>query len=172
MTAYATGDDLILRYDVDLVGDLATDNRRSLDREEIPSHAVVISALSEASGQVNSAMIVGGAYTPSQLSSLTGIDRDYLAGLVCDLAMLRLFMRRPEATPSYADDLRNRVAELLEALRRGRNIFNLPATVDATILDVDGPTPVDLRDRNSLTERMGRYFPHPAARLPKSQGGS
>lgn len=171
MSAYATGNDLILRYDVDLIGDLATDDRRTLDRDEIATNAVVAAALSEASGQINSALIVGGAYKPADLAGLTGIDADYLAGLVCDLAMLRLFQRRPEATPDYAEAIRARVAELLEMLRIGRNVFNLAPTVDATILDHDGPTAVALSDRNGLAERMHRYFPQPASRLPKAQGG-
>jgi hypothetical protein len=45
MSAYATGNDLTTRYDIDLVGDLATDDRATLDRASVPGHVAVVAAL-------------------------------------------------------------------------------------------------------------------------------
>lgn len=170
---YATGQQLTDRYDIDWIGEMASDERTTLATADVPTHNAVLAALQGASGQVNSALIVGQKYTPEQLEGLTGIDAEYLADLVCNLAIIRLTRRRPEATPdnSLISDLREETAAQLDMLRKGQNVFNLEDNVEATLLDIDGPTAVDLIQRNGLGVRMRRYFPEPAQRLPRSQGG-
>ncbi|MAI41372.1 MAG: hypothetical protein CMP95_02825 [Gammaproteobacteria bacterium] len=168
--AYATGDDLALRYDIDWVGDLATDNRESLSRGAVASHPAVQVALDGASGQVQAALIQGGQYSVDDLATLTGVNKAYLADLVCGLAIIRLWERRSEAVPDNAETIQAKWWGLIEKLEKGGNIFDLPAQIDATIVDHTGPTAVQLQNRNDMTVR-NKLFPPPITRLPRAQGG-
>lgn len=168
--AYATGDDLAARYDIDWVGDLATDNREHLSRGAIATHPVVLAALDGASGQVQAALIQGGQYTPADLAGLTGVNKAYLADLVCGLAIARLYERRAESVPANAEATQQKWWTLLEKLEKGINIFDLPPQADATVVDHTGPTAVQLQNRNDLSVRS-RQFPPPITRLPRSQRG-
>ena len=168
---YATGADLVLRFDHDLVGDLATDDRETQTRANVIDHPVVLMALLEAEGQINAALRYGNKYKAGDLEGLTGSGLEYLKGLVCDLTMSRLFNRRPESCPENADAIRDRAMLLIDKLRGGENIFDLPANIDATLIDHSGPNALDLDARADMTTRMGPYFPPPVTRLPKSQGG-
>ena len=169
--AYATGEDLIDRYDVDLVGDLATDERETVDRLDVPTHPHVLTALEDASGEVDTALLAGGRYTVAQLSGLTGTSASYLKSIVCGLAMVALHERRPEAVDEKTiERLTKRATEAIRSLRRGDNVFGLQEHVEATRLDLSGPSALDLRNRNGLAERMsGRFFPSAAQRLPRGQ---
>lgn len=168
--AYATGDDLALRYDIDWVGDLATDNRETLSRGAVATHPAVLVALDGASGQVQAALIQGGQYSVEDLSTLNGVNAAYLRDLVCGLAIIRLWERRSEAVPDNAETIQAKWWGLIEKLEKGGNIFDLPAQVDATIVDHAGPTAVQLQNRNDMTVR-NKLFPPPITRLPRAQGG-
>lgn len=168
--AYADGDDLAARYDIDWIGDLATDNREHLARGAIANHPVVLAALDGASGQVQAALIQGGQYSTADLSGLTGVNKAYLADLVCGLAIIRLYERRAEAIPANAEASQQKWWSLIEKLEKGVNVFDLPEQVDATIVDHTGPTAVQLQDRNDITVRC-KLFPPPITRLPRAQAG-
>jgi phage gp36-like protein len=168
--AYATGQDLIDRYDVDLVGDLATDDRATQDRDLVATSTKVAVALEDASGEVEAALLAGGRYTAGQLSTLTGGALSHLKRIVCGLAMAALYQRRPEAADGdMIDRLTKNSRDAIQALMRGENVFGLPSVIDASVIDVGGPSVVDLENRNDLTVRMGRYFPVPDSRLPRGR---
>jgi phage gp36-like protein len=170
MTAYATGSDLISRYDVDLIGDLATDDRETLDRDSVADNVKVTTALADASGEVEVAMQAGGRYTVEQLQSLTGNSANHLKQIVCGLAMAALYRRRPEASRrEMIEDLTRDARDAIKSLRRGENVFGIVANIEATVPDIVGPSAIDLDNRNDLSVRMGRYFPSPATRLPRGQ---
>lgn len=168
--AYATGDDLIQRYDIDLIGDLATDERETELRDQVAEHPHVLTALDDASGQVDVALLAGGRYTVAQLQSLQGSSLSHLKAIVCALAMAALHDRCPEAVdPEYIKRLSEQAFESLRMLRRGENVFGLDEIVEATRTDTGGPSAIDLRNRNGLAERMHGYFPQPATRLPRDR---
>jgi phage gp36-like protein len=168
--AYATGQDLIDRYDVDLVGDLATDDRATQDRDLVATSTKVAVALEDASGEVEAALLAGGRYTVGQLSTLTGGALSHLKRIVCGLAMAALYQRRPEAADGdMIDRLTKNSRDAIQALMRGENVFGLPSVIDASVIDIGGPSVVDLENRNDLTVRMGRYFPVPDSRLPRGR---
>jgi phage gp36-like protein len=168
--AYATGQDLIDRYDVDLVGDLATDDRATQDRDLVATSVKVAVALEDASGEVEAALLAGGRYTVNQLSGLTGGALSHLKRIVCGLAMAALYQRRPEAADGdMIDRLTKNSRDAIQALMRGENVFGLPSVIDASVIDIGGPSVVDLENRNDLTVRMGRYFPVPDSRLPRGR---
>jgi len=168
MTAYATGTDLIARYDVDLIGDLATDDRETLDRDLVASNVKVATALADGSGEVEVALMAGGRYTIAQLQSLTGNSLNHLKQIVCGLAMAALYRRRPEAARrEMIEDLTRDAREAIRSLRRGENVFGIAENIEATVPELTGPSAIDLEERNDVTVRMGRYFPGPATRLTR-----
>lgn len=169
MPAYATADDLVARYDIDLVRDLATD-REGVDRTDILTEPRVTVALEDASGEVEVALLAGGRYSIEQLESLTGNSANHLKQIVCGLAMAALHRRRPEsADDEYIADIAKDARDAIKALRRGENLFGFPEVIDASIVEHSGPSAIEIRRRNDLPERMGRYFPTAASRLPLGQ---
>lgn len=168
--AYADGNDLVERYDIDLIGDLATDDRQTLDRANVPTHPHVLTALEDASGEVDVALLAGGRYTVAQLQSLADTSLSYLKSIVCGLAIAALHERRPEAyEDGVIERLTKRARDAIQAIRRGENVFGLDEHVNASRVDTGGPSAIDLRNRNALPERMGRFFPTPATRLPRDR---
>lgn len=169
MSAYATGSDLVARYDADMVRDLATD-REDVTSAEIASNARVLVALEDASGEVDVALLAGGRYTVDQLQTLTGNSRSHLKSIVCSLAIVALHSRRPEsAEKDFIDQLSERAREAIRALKRGENIFGLDEIVDATAPEATGPTAIQIQNRNALPDRMARYFPTADTRLPRGR---
>ncbi len=170
MASYADGNDLIARYDIDLVGDLATDGRETLDQANVPAHVNIIAALEDASGEIDAALKVGGRYTAEQLAGLTGNAAKHLKRICCAIAMCGLLDRRPEVSSTeYRERVYQRAKELLKSIKSGDNIFGLPEEVDAGVIDTGGPTVIEIEERNDLTARMGSYFPGAATRLPKGR---
>lgn len=168
--AYATGADLIARYDIDLVGDLATDDRETQDRDLVATSPKVLVALGDASGEVETALLAGGRYTVQQLGSLTGNARSHLTRIVCGLAMAALYQRRPEAADAeMIDRLTKDSREAILAIRRGENLFGLQEEIAASVISTGGPSVVDYQNRNDLTARMSRYFPTYDSRIPRGQ---
>lgn len=166
MSAYATGDDLAIRYDIDLIRDLASD-RDPVDRDAISDYPRVVAALEDASGEVEVALTAGGRYSAIQLSELAGNSGNHLKQIVCGLAMAALHRRRPEsADRDFIESIARDAREAIRALRRGENVFGLQETIQASVVQISGPTAVDLHHKNALPERMGRFFPEPASRLP------
>lgn len=170
MTAYATGADLIARYDVDLIGDLATDDRETLDRDLVADSVKVTTALLDASGEVEVALMAGKRYTVDQLQTLPGNGANHLKQIVCGLAMAALYRRRPEAAKrEHIEDLTADARSAIKALRRGENIFGLAEHLSASVPELTGPSAIQLENRNGLSERMSRFFPMQSTRLPRGQ---
>lgn len=170
MAAYATPADLINRYDVDMIGDLSTDERVAQSRSDIPTNSKVLTALEDASGEVEVALLAGGRYTADQLAGLSGHAASHLKQIVCGLAIAALHRRRPQAFErSYIEDLTRDAREAIRSLRRGDNVFGLDEHIAASVVDTGGPTAIDLQTRNDLTVRMGRYFPTSETRLPRDR---
>jgi len=169
MTAYATGADLVDRYDIDLISDLATD-RETVSRDEIVDHPRVSVALADASGEVEVAMLAGGRYTVEQLSSLTGNSVSHLKQIVCGLAVAALARRRPEAYErEYIEAITKDARQAILSLRRGENLFGLTETIESSVPEITGPSSINIQSRNDLSSRMERFFPAAAQRLPRGQ---
>ncbi len=167
MAAYATGDDLIARYDVDQVGDLATDEREELDRSEVPDHPNVAAALLDASGEIDAALLAGGRYTPEQLAGLTGNTANHLIRITCAVAMANLIERRPErASKELADAYRKTSEGWLNKLRNGENVFGIIAATAGTI-DIATVQAIEIENLNLMPGRMPRYFPGTEQRTPR-----
>jgi phage gp36-like protein len=169
MAAYASGSDLTVRYDIDLVGDLATDDRATLNRANVPGHPAVAAALLDASGEIDVALQAGGRYTPAQLASLTGNSAYHLKRIACDIAMALLFRRRPSIRPDIAETLLKQSTEHLDRLREGENVFGIPEVIEAGTLELATASTVQVEALNLIPERMSRYFPRTDQRMPRQR---
>ncbi|QDV26348.1 phage protein Gp36 family protein [Aureliella helgolandensis] len=180
LVPYATGDDLIKRYDIDLIGDLCQDTREELDWHsditELTEHVNVVSALEDASGEIDVSMQAGGRYTPEQLMLLitpveavdTNNSKKHLIRITCAIAMSILVERRLErVSMETADWLRKAAKAFLDQLRRGENVFGIPAAVDAGTIHIDTVSSVHIENLNLLPGRMSNYFPGTAQRTPR-----
>lgn len=167
--AYADSDDLIARYDERTVSQLASDDGDPV--ETLSSDAKITAALSDASGEINSAVMVSDNYTAAELAALTGDDLEFLKRITCDLAMGFLMARRPE---KYADDaienITGRACKALEMLRTGKRIFNIQSSKDAGVPDVDGPSLATYDRLNMIPDRVNNYYPGRGTRLPIGRG--
>jgi phage gp36-like protein len=174
MAAYASGDDLVARFDVDVIGDLATDNRTPLLRDDIPSHANVVVALLDASGEVETHLTLGGRYTVDHLENLNEKSQALLKKIVCTYAMANLFERRAGLHAEMAKAIRERADEYRIQLTSGQAVFGIiddTSHVDASEPQLDGPTSVEIERRNFLASRMsGRYVPSVKSRNPLDRG--
>lgn len=168
LAAYATGTDLIQRYDVDQVGDLATDEREELDRAIVPTHPNVLAALLDASGEIDAAMMAGGRYTPAQLAGITDNTKNHLIRITCSIAIANLVERRPErVSVELAEAYRKTARGFLEALRRGENVFGIQAVIDSGTIDVETVQAIQIENLNLMPGRMPRYFPGTEQRTPR-----
>jgi len=177
---YANGDDLIKRYDIDLIGDLCQDTREELDWSEditvLTEHQNVVSALEDGSGEIDVALQAGGRYTVAQLRELANpVDennsnnsRKHLIRITCAIAMSILVERRLDrVSMETADWLRKTAKGFLDQLRRGENVFGIQANLDAGTIDIETVSAVHIEDLNLITGRMSRYFPGTAQRTPR-----
>src|SRR5215475_13456156 len=94
-TAYASVEDLLLRYDSRTIGQLVSDMNTPVAADKLKANDTVLAALMDASGSLESACVAGNRYLPSDLQNLTGASQGFLKMLTCDLAMGRLVLRRP-----------------------------------------------------------------------------
>jgi phage gp36-like protein len=169
VAAYATGNDLIARYDVRLVGDLTTDDGEELDNAVVPTHPNVLTALEDASGEIDVALTVGGAYTPAQLEALTGNTKKHLIRIACAIAMACLAERRlSDRLRDLAESLRKIANGHLTAIRRGENVFGITENIEAGTIDTATISALEVEALNGLTARMPRYFPSADTRLPRN----
>ncbi len=167
--AFATGSDLVSRYDARLVSDLVTDAGETLPAGEVTTHANTLAALEDASGEIVVALNNGGRYTEAQLEALTGYSLQHLKRVCCDIAMALLMKRRPIVQEERAEGIAKQSREHLRSLADGKNVFGIPEVIDAGTLDLSTPSTVQIEDLNLLTERMSRFFPNTSQRMPRGQ---
>lgn len=179
LVPYASGDDLVQRYDVDLIADLCQDSREELDWQAditaLTEHPNVMSALEDASGEIDAALRAGGQYTPEDLAGLiagpvTEATRKHLIRITCAIAMSILVERRLDrVSMETADWLRKAAKGWLDALRRGENVFGIAANDGASRIDIETVQSTQIENLRLLPGRMARYFPGTAQRTPRPQ---
>lgn len=161
MAAYATPAQLMQRYDVRVLGDLASDNGVRVDQPGLVSNTNIQAALDDASGEIEAALLQGERYTTSDLSSLTGNSAKYLVRLTCKIAFGLLWERRPW---SDDDDRREQAMDqarkALDQLRKGEHVFDVAAVKDAGLPAQRTPSVTTITNLNLGVDRMrGHYYP-------------
>jgi len=175
MATYATTADLVARFDIETIGQLATDDGVRLLRDDILVHPNVEVALVSACGDVDVSLRVGQRYRSAQLVALDTHGTAHLKKVVCTIAMAGLFDRRPGLYETQADAIRKRAHEYLDRLAQGINVFGLADTSDpqlkATAPQLHGPTSLEIDTRNFLSARLAnRHVPAVRERNPLDRG--
>jgi phage gp36-like protein len=160
---YATPADLIARYDARDVGQLCSDDKTAVSTQDLVNNYICLTALNDASGDIDGALMVGNRYNAVDLATLTANSTYKLARVTCDLAMRYLIDRRPGWNPEKAKAIRELAEEHLERLRKGENTFNIQASMDAGEPVVDGPTMMDFvtgpNALNLMRDRARNFYP-------------
>lgn len=171
--------DLTNRVDAQLIADLVTDDdpdtglRQRIDVSELEDNSALSALLLDADGAIEVAMRVGKRYSVDQLDGLTGASLSHYKRIAATIVVALAFERRPErGNGEIADKYREKADKYILDLQAGKNVFGLAdeSDTDAGLIDTDGPTSLDLLDRNLIDQRMGRYFPDGSNQLPRTRG--
>lgn len=159
MASYCTPAQMLERKDAREIGDLVSDSNTQVSDVALLTDDNLLTALADASGDIEAALLVGGRYSVEDLENLTGNSANYLQRICAEIAMYYLLVRRPQTNADLFDHY-DRVRErYLKTLKSGAEIFPLPETISATQPSVDGPTTQDYHDLNMIRDRVLRYFP-------------
>lgn len=163
--SFASPTDFLQRYDARIVGDLVADDGTQVSPSGLTSDLNLQAALDDASGDIESACLVGERYTPDDLAALTDNSLSLLKRICCDVAMAFLLRRRPSNDPDN-DAARLELAEkILDRLRTGEQVFYRGDGVDqAGVAVTTGPTTMQLQCLNTIRRRTQNYYP--AGALP------
>lgn len=155
-TSYASASDLLARYDARVLGDLVADAGARVSSVGLATDANLSVALKRASGEVEAACLVAGKYTPTDLSGLTGMAKELLIGLVCDVAAWFLMVRRyPDMKPTEAVKM---ALERLGQLREGVRIFGLQEAMDSGNAETTFRTQQQIDTVRLATTQARRFF--------------
>lgn len=163
-TYYASPADTFVYHDWQQVADVLRDGddprptRAGLLDSTSDAGAMLVRFLKLASGEIESACLVGQRYTPSDLAALTGAGAELLKKLTADLCFYRLTERRqpassdPKQIPGAASALTT-----LQMLESGERVFPFTETADAGIgPDVVEPRPSE--DGPMVVRRAAKLF--------------
>lgn len=158
--SFASANDLTERYDYRLIGDLCSDEMSELTLGQVLAEAKVSSALNDGAGEILVCLQTGGNYNESDLDELDGLNRSHLIRVNCDIAMANLIQRRPNrVNVEVAEKICEKAREHLNRLRKGENIFGIPAKIESGNLSVSSMSAAQLEGLNLIPDRMHRYFP-------------
>jgi phage gp36-like protein len=157
MAPYATPDDFRKFYDARALGMLADDTNAAVDPGGLSGDAVIAMMLARASGDVESACMVGSRYEPADLQALAGNGRALLVGLVCDLAYGYLRQRR--GLPDPHGEAYGIALKTLDELSEGKKIFPFAQSEQAGLA----------QNRDLIASEIDRH-PYASRRLRRAFG--
>lgn len=167
--SYADSADLTKRYDSRTLADLASDT--GTPEGDLSTSDRVSTALEDASGRIDAAVMQGRMYEADDLAGLTGNSLALLKRIACELAVAYLMSCRPERFGAEEIAAAGKAAEdYLERLRKGERLFVVEKVQDAQLPTIDGPTAVDYNRLNMIPERCHGYYPRRSTRLPIGRG--
>lgn len=155
---YCTAADLLVYHDWQQVAMLVRDGDDALpDKTATAASAIVAAVLLAASGELESACLIGQRYTPADLAALTGASAARRSKLVADLAFWRLAQRKQpmSANPDAVPGAKEALAEL-DRLRNGERIFSFTESAEAGLPTVSDPAVTSLA--NPIVAESARYF--------------
>jgi phage gp36-like protein len=155
---FCDGSDLVARCDRRAIAELASDTDSSVDDVAITTDSNVLLAIEDAEGEVIANLLAGGRYTVTQLAELTGSQLAFLKRIICEIAMLHLYRRRPSWNADLLTAYEKLAEMYLKKLAKGDAIFGGDdGRLEAARPSVDGPTISQTRSLNYITDRSG-YF--------------
>jgi len=158
--SYATPNDMKLRYDVGILGQYCSDDGTALSSSALTTSEILLALLADASGLIESSALAGGRYSADDLNNLTGNSEGLLVRLTCDIAFYWLAQRRPTGTEQRELPMLEKAMDMLDRLRRGENIFNVAAAIDAGLPHTEPISPQVISQQRYISDNP-RYFPLP-----------
>lgn len=156
-SSYLAPSDFLVRYDARTVGDLCSDTGTRVTPAALLTNPNLQAALDDASGEVESAVLIGNRYQPGDLAGLTGVSQKYLWRIIGVLAMAHLVQRRPDLKrplpPQY-----DKVLLELESLRQGERIFALQEVQNAGLGSAYQELAGDVEARDLIVTQARRFF--------------
>ena len=156
MAPYATPADFKLLYDVRPLGMLVDDTNTAVSASGLSNDAVIAMMLARASGEVESACMVGSRYDPADLQALQGNGRALLVGLVCDLAYGYLRQRR--GLPEPHGEAYGVALKTLDELAEGKRIFPFSQSEQAGLTQNHDVVASELDRHPYASRRLRRVF--------------
>lgn len=157
---YSTPSDMLQRYDARLIGDLVSDNGVQVAAGDLPTNAVLLSVLEDASASIDAAVYVGNRYTPTQMSALSTTAAAFVRRLACDLGLIYLKRRRGRFDPEKDGALLTEINSTLDALRDGRDLLLMNgAPSPAGTMELVQPHLVRVPARQTIRNRTQNYYP-------------
>jgi len=160
---YATPADLVTFFNEVLVEDLASDSGVP---EDAAASERIQACLDAASGRVEAALLTSGRYRVEDLQGLSGNSGWYLKWLVCAIALGYLVFNRIARLDDGTKAIIDQAERQLESLAKGVNILNLPEKIEATNIQIEGPTLAERVALNTLPLRTKNFYPNESQRLP------
>jgi len=156
-TSYLPAAEFLKRTDTRKVGQLCSDTNTAIPIGSLPTDANLEAALLDASGELETACLVGKKYDPVDIAALTGSGLSMVYRVLTVLAWNNLIDRRLDL--NIEQHPKTPWAEaVLEALRQGDRILSLSEVQDAGHLDYQDQTDADEVQRDGIVVQMDRYF--------------
>jgi phage gp36-like protein len=167
--SYATPADLLARYNLQVIGQLASDTSTALTALQILTDPNVQAALDDAAGVIDGALLRGQRYSVVDLTTLTGNSLALLKRINCDGAFINLWKRKSwDGQEERLDRAMEDFEKMLRKLATGEEIFNVPSDIEAGVPEITGPTSVEYEQLNTIASRCRGHI-YPMARLPNDR---
>lgn len=162
-TPYCTPAQLIERCDVRTLGDWLSDETppRRFTSAEVLASTALANILLEASGELESGVLMGERYTVEDLQALQAYDsasQQLLIGIVAGLAFGKVWYRRPRTDDQKFPTMAQWAQGLLEQLSKGARIFGFVEVAEAGRMEHGRITAAEITDRDLLVVQADRYF--------------
>ncbi len=163
MPRIAEPEDMTLRYDARVIGDLVSDRGSRVNPEELAADPVLLTSLEDATGEILAYLYPGERYTENDLTQLLGGESlSYLKSLCCQVAWVNLLKRKP-TSDQYARQIqpaRESYLKALEELRKGIATLDLSAQKAAGQAFADTISRATVSRWNLYSNRGdGRFYP-------------
>ena len=166
MARYAEPVDLLERHDSNVVNDLCNDAGSRESVMDLVLNNRLLTALDDASGEMDAALRTGSRYSTDDLEGLTGNSLSHLKRICSDIGISLLFDRRPGTHSQLSARYLEKAEKWLDQLRSGIHVFDVAAQVTAGNPTINGPSAIDYDRLQLIPERMVRFFPGRKQRLP------
>lgn len=156
-TVYATGAQMIERYDVRLLGDLVSDDDTRVASGSVAESARLVACLADASAQMDRALMAANRYTKAQLDAIKADGDASLIRLCCDLTLGLLFAARGTGPSDGHRRIIDDANDALDMILAGKHALNLDVARTAGLTSAQTPTLVDQGNMGRVT--VSPFFP-------------
>lgn len=173
--AYLTAAEFLARVDERVVGQWLSDTGTALTEAQMLASAKLAQALKGASGELESACLIGERYSADDLAALADSDTNsaaLLKDVVAGLSLARVWQRRPRTNNDPYPTQAQWSQQLSEQLRNGVRIFGLAESAEAGRMDVSTITPEEVAARRLISTSARRFFGRRAINERPNDDGS